>query len=323
MINALVLSEDEGTWTEIDDLDKLMDVLGSPGTLGWAFADVTTLTSLDVATIAKAFGLHPLAVDDAMNTRQRPKLEAYDKHLFSVMHQLDTIEGQLEATQVACFVGRRWVLTLHDGARRILGDATRRCLKGTKHADQGPSYIMHNLLDTIVDDYQAIADELEQQIEDLEEKALADPRAPMQSALYSLKQRLSRLRRYVLPGERVLAAVTEAGRFNLITKRTAAAFRDVHDHSLRIIDQIRNVDELAEAVIDLQRAEQAESLNQTTRRLTAWAAVIAVPTFIASFWGMNFVDLPFDSGVGFAVVVGVMLAASFTLFTMFKRRRWM
>src|SRR5919108_3616337 len=165
MVNALVLSEDDGSWTEVDSLEKMAELMKQPGMLLWVFADVSDLSADDVMGLTKTFSLHHLAVEDALNTRQRPKLEAYDTHLFAVMHQLDTIDGQLEATQISCFVGRRWVLTLHAGGQRMLGEASKRCFKGTKLADQGPSYIMHNLLDTIIDDYQRIADELENEIE--------------------------------------------------------------------------------------------------------------------------------------------------------------
>jgi magnesium transporter len=324
MLDALVLNEEEGTWTELDDLDKIAELAATPGHLVWGFADVRALTSYDATQLVQAFRLHPLAMDDAMNARQRPKLEAYDRHLFSVMHQLDTVDGHLEATQIGCFVGRRFVLTLHAGAERTLSEASRRCFKGTRLADQGPSYIMHNLLDTIVDDYQRITDELESHIEDLEERALANPRDLLQADIYATKQRLARLRRYVFPGERVLAAVTEAGRFNLITKRTAAQFRDVHDHTLRIIDQVRNIDDLAEAVIDLQRAEAGQALNVAQRRLAGWAAIIAIPTLIASVYGMNFATLP-GTGTrnGFWVMLGVMLAAAGTLFTVLRRNHWL
>lgn len=322
-MNALVLSEDTGAWTEVDDLDKIAELIATPGNLVWAFGDVTELTPLDVEAIAETFALHPLAVEDAVKMRQRPKLEAYESHLFAVMHQLETIEGQLEAQQISCFIGRRWLLTLHQGAHRLLAEATKRCFKGAKLADQGPSYVMHNLLDTIVDDYQQIADRLEDEIEDIEERALADPRAVQPSVLYQLKQRVARLRRYAFPGERVLAMVIEPNRYNLITERTAALFRDIHDHLLRIIDQVHNSDALADAVIDLQRAEQQEALNQVTKRLTGWAAIIAVPTFIASVYGMNFELIPASGErAGFFVALGLMVVSSAVLYRLFKRKTW-
>jgi len=322
MLNAIVLHPDE-EWAEVDDLEKISELMNVPGNLVWAMGNVNELTSHDMTLIAEEFGLHSLAVEDAINTRQRPKLESYDKHLFAVMHQLDTFEGQLEAVQIACFIGRRWVLTLHAGANRSLAEASRRCFRGKKGSDQGPSFVMHALLDTIVDEYQAIANELEQQVEDLEDAVLNNPLTPVQGQLYSVKQRVSRLRRYSFPGERLLSQMINADTSPLITKRTAAHFRDVHDHLLRIIDQVRNVDDLTDAVIDLQRAEHANEQNITTKRLTGWAAIIAVPTFIASVYGMNFVELPpTKAGWGFWFMLGLMFGASGILYTMFKRRRW-
>jgi magnesium transporter len=322
MLTAIALSEEDG-WVEVDDLDKMSELIKTPGMLLWADADIATLTSHDIAVIAEEFGLAALAVEDALHPRQRPKLEAYETHLFAVVHQLDTIDDQLEASQISCFIGRRFILTLHAGGSRSLDETRARCIRSKKLADQGVSFFTHALMDVIVDDYQAIADKLEEDIEELEDTALKDPNAPLQSELYALKQKLARLRRYVLPGERVLAIVLEPDRFNLITKRTGELFRDVHDHSLRIIDQIRNVDDLVNAVIDLQRSEQAAEMNQTTKRLTGWAAIIAVPTFIASVYGMNFELIPNEGELlGFWFALGTMLVSGSSLYVYFKKRGW-
>jgi magnesium transporter len=322
MLTAVLLT-DSG-WEEVSDLSRISDLLAERGTLLWATADVADLSPADVATIAEEFGLHPLAVEDAMSQRQRPKLEPYETHLFAVMHQLDTVDDQLEATQIACFVGQRYVLTLHHSANRILDEAHRRCLRTMKPENRGPSFVMHALLDTIVDDYQTIADKIETEIEAIEERVLVDFRAPVQAELYAMRQRLSRLRRYAVPGERVLAAVVEANRFEVITGGTAEYFRDVHDHTLRIIDQIRNVQDLADAVFDLQRAEQANEMNEVTKRLTGWAAIIAVPTFIASVYGMNFDLIPNEGDIfGFFFALALMSVSGVGLFTFFRRRRWL
>jgi magnesium transporter len=321
MLRALQLTETG--WVEVEDLARISDLLAESGTLLWARADVADLSPTDVATITEEFGLHPLAVEDAINQRQRPKLEAYDKHLFAVMHQLDTINEQLEATQISCFVGARYVLTLHRAADRTLDEATRRCNKAMKPEDRGPSFVMHALLDTIIDDYQGITDGIEQEIERVEDTVLGNFRAPVQNELYSLKQRLSRLRRYAVPGERVLATVVEPGRFQLITGSTADYFRDVHDHTLRIIDQIRNVQDLTDAVFDLQRAEQANEMNEVTKKLTGWAAIIAVPTFIASVYGMNFDLIPNEGEIfGFFFALVLMAGTGTFLYGFFKRRGW-
>lgn len=321
MLTAICYRKETG-WRTVEDLTQISELCAMPGTSVWARVDALTLSRRDIGTIAQEFDLHPLAVEDAVNPRQRPKLEQYENHLFAVMHQLDEIEGQLESAQIACFIGRQWVLTIHHAAARTLEETARRCRSGNP-LQQGSSFVMHSLLDSIVDDYQSIADRLENEIESLEDLVLQAPGTQVQHQLYSLKQRLSRLRRYAIPGERVLAAMSERDRYGLITEQTAENFRDVHDHTLRIIDQIRNVDDLVDAVIDLQRSEQANALNEVTKRLTGWAAIIAVPTFIASVYGMNFALVP-DEGelFGFYFALGTMLASGLGLYAYFKRRGW-
>lgn len=322
MLTALRYMAGTG-WTALAEVGAISEVIQQPGALLWAYEDIANLSSTDVQTIAEEFGLHPLAVEDAINPRQRPKYEPYEGHMFAVMHQLDAIDGQFEAAQIACFIGHRWVIALHSGASRTIDEALARMRQSAKAEDQGPSFVMHALLDTIADDYGTKADELEEEIEELEERALGDRRLSLQDQLYSVKQRIARLRRYSLPGERVLAAVVDVTRAGTAAERTATYFRDVHDHLLRIIDQIRTIDDLADAVIDLQRAHQSDTLNQGIKRLSGWAAIIAVPTFIASVYGMNFELLPNEGSLGgFVFALSLMAISSTLLFRLFKRRDW-
>ena len=182
MLRAISWTKDAG-WAELEDLSVISDLCDQSGVRVWADVDIADLKQEDIATIAEEFGLHELAVEDATGAKERPKLEEYDKHLFVVVHQLEEIDGQLEPLQIACFVGTRFVLALHEGAHRSI-EETRRRLRGTKGEVWGGSaFLMHTLLDTIVDDYQHIADELEVEIEALEERVLADPRSPAQKAL--------------------------------------------------------------------------------------------------------------------------------------------
>jgi magnesium transporter len=309
-------------WRELADFSAVSDALRQDGNLLWGVADASDLDHDTMAEVAEEFSLHPLAVEDALNVRQRPKFEAYDSHMFVVFHQLDGVADQLKARQIACFVGPRYVLTVHDGAERVLAEASRRL-----HAPGGrpghPSTILHALLDATVDEYQEIADDLEREVEELEEAVLADTQVPIQRRLYRLKQRLSRLRRYALPAQRVMDWVIKADVPKPFSARTAEYFRDIDDHLLRITDQIRNVDDLADAILNLQRAEQANALNEVTKRLTGWAAIIAVPTFIASVYGMNFELIP-DEGhlFGFFFAIALMALSGLVLFAFFKRRGW-
>ena len=312
----------DGRWADVDDVSKISDLVEA-GTLVWAHSDVHVFDRRDLATIQEELGLHPLAVEDAVNTRQRPKLEGYENHLFAITHQLDMVDGQLEAKQIACFVGKNWVLTLHDGAERTMKEATSRCLRMPKPSGRGPSFVMHALLDSVVDDYQSIADGIEDEVERLEDVVLSDPTTGQAMQIYSLKQRLARFRRYAQPGSRVLATFVDSNQQTVATSETAAYFRDVLDHTLRITDQLRNVEDLVDAMLELRRSEQMHSMTDVSKRLTGWAAIIAVPTFIASVYGMNFELTPHGMrSWGFEFALGLMVTAAVTLYVFFKKRGW-
>jgi len=309
-------------WTPVTDVAVVSDVIDEPGRLLVAHADLATLTPQDVTSIADEFDLHPLAIEDATKARQRPKVEQYAAHVFLVLHQLDRTEEQLNPRQISCFVGPRWMLVLHDGADRCVEQALRRLESGVPEPERGFADMLHALLDAVVDDHQAHADELEREVEDIEEIVLADPRAPVQRPLYSIKQRVARFRRYVLPVSRILDRVIE-GATGPIEAERRSYFRDVQDHTLRIGDQIRSTDDLARAILDLIGSVHAQEMGEATKRLSAWAAIIAVPTYIASVYGMNFELVPDEGRIfGFWFAITMMAVTGSGLFAYFKRKRW-
>ena len=321
MLLALCHSK-EGGWEQVDDVTKVSDLRASGNNLLWAEADVTDLEEPDIQLIAEEFDLHPLAVEDAIHARQRPKLERYDNHLFVVMHELEENDGQLEPVQIGCFIGEGYVLTLHAGAERTIEAAKERW--ATETHEQRPSFLLHTLLDVVVDDYQRLADDLEDEVEGLEEITLATPHAPIQRQLYSVKQRIARLRRFAVPAARVLERTTQDGDRALFAEETTHLFRDVHDHLLRIGDQVRSIDDLSDAVLDLVRNEQAFKLNENSRKLSAWAAIFAVLTLIAGVYGMNFELIPNENSIeGFWFALVLMVASAGGMYLFFKRRGWL
>lgn len=326
MLRAIAHLPDRG-WAEVSDLTKISNLCDESGARVWAEADIQTLTETDIATIAEEFGLHPLAVEDAINARERPKLEEYEKHLFTVVHELQPQDGQLEPAQIACFVGTRFVLALHNSADRTMEETRKRLTSATGEIWGGSAFLMHALLDVIVDDYQRIADTIEEDVEEMEEALLTDPRSQPSSRIYTVKQRVARFRRYVLPVSRMLANVVEQGslaaNIRLVDTNFGTYFRDVHDHTLRVADQVRNIEDLSNAMIDLVRVEATNAQNEVTKRLTAWAAIIAVPTFIASVYGMNFRLVPADGQLfGFWFALAIMTVSALVLYAYFKRKGW-
>ena len=337
MLMAVCHSEASG-WTKVENLDALSELRKEPGNLLWAEVDVKDLSPQDIETIAEEFGLHPLAVEDAIRAKQRPKLDAYEGHMFLVFHELNEENGHeesglkenghdenghIEASQIAIFAGDRWVITIHESCTRILEEAKVRWRDNEDRLRDEPPYLVHTLLDVAVDDYERIADGLEERVEELEDVVLGSPLAPVQRQLYSLKQQLSRLRRYALPLQRVLDSILNDEASKLLVGTSADLFRDVQDHVIRLGDQVRNVDDLSDAVIDYMRAEQSTALNEVTKKLTGWAAIIAVPTFIASFYGMNFALIPNEGEIfGFWFALIMMVLSGTFLYFFFKRKRW-
>jgi magnesium transporter len=319
VLTAVCHSAEKG-WTDVEDLSKVSDLRELPGNLLWAEADVTSLGDGDIEFITEEFGLEALAVEDALEARERPKLERFRNHTFLVLHQLDEVAGQLESRQIACFAGPRFALMLHDGAQRTLDEARRRW----SGREFGVGELIHTLADVIVDDYQDIADRIENEMEEIEEIVLETPHLPIQRRLYRLKQRLARLRRYAVPASRLIDRALDSDSDARISEQTKRLFRDVHDHLLRITDQIRNLDELSQAVLTLTRSEQADALNETSKKLSAWAAIFAVGTVIAGVYGMNFQLVPKDNELfGFWFAIALMIASGGGLYLVFKSKKWL
>jgi magnesium transporter len=338
MLTALCHSDETG-WTEVADLDRISDLRADPATLVWGEIDMTRLGPADIDTIAREFDLDAMAVEDALKARQRPKLEGYDKHRFAVLHQLYEADGQLEKRQISCFVADDFLLVIHEGAGDLIAGVRRRLTEAGPEAE-GALGLLYVLLDNVVDEYGSLADALEENIEAIEDSVVGGARdrvrreasartdrrriERVQLQLYSVKQQIARLRRYGLPLERVLLWLVDGRGSNLVSARDSRLFRDVLDHTLRIAEQVHNVDALAQAVLDLNRAEQSADLNESNKKLTGWAAIVAVPTVIAGIYGMNYRLWPADGTArGFWIALAVMAATAVSLYSYFKNRGWL
>jgi magnesium transporter len=319
-------------WEEVDDLDTILRLRRDPTRLVWAEADVTGATEGDVRSLASGFGLDELAVEDALEARQRPKLETYPGHLLVILYQLDEIADQLEPRQIAAFIGQGFVIVLHHGAGRLITEARSR-LHDEEQEALTVDRLLHSLLDSTVDDYEAKAAELGEEIEELELQALEVARAgardardlPSQYRLYTVKQQLSMLRRFALPMTRSLERLANPdGSSGEAPDESELRFRDVLDHVLRLAGQMRSIDELATGVLDLTRSIQADTLNDVNKKLSGWAAIIAAPALIVGLYGTNYGLVPTKSwgNWGFVFVVVLMVASAAGLYAFFKRRRW-
>jgi magnesium transporter len=270
------------------------------------------------------FNLHPLAVEDARNGHQRPKIEDYGDSLFAVLHVVEPGEGELRVGEVAIFAGRNYILTVRSQAERGFQEVRARCEREPELLRIGAGYVLYALIDAVVDRYFPVLDQLEAELESVEERLFAEtsPRSNIE-ALYRLKNRLMTVRHAVAPLLESISNLSGA-RVPPLCVPLREYFRDIYDHLLRLNQTIESIrDSVATATsVNLSMITLQES--ETMKRLAAYAALIAVPTLIAGIYGMNFVHMPELSWkYGYAGVLAIMAAIDTWLFVRLRRAKWL
>ena len=248
--------------------------------------------------VQQQFGLHDLAIEDAINAHQRPKLELYEDSVFVVLRTAQRVPstGRLEFGETHVFLGRNYIVTVRHGSLRSHVGVRQRC-EATPHLlAQGPGYVLYSLMDFIVDQYLPIVRDIEEEVQELEGVVLDDPTASDATArIYFLKRDLVSLRRAVSPLADVCNRLL---RFDIphIPADTRPYFRDVYDHIVRLNESIDAQRELLTSALEAHLSLMTVAQNEHMKRITAWAAMIAVPTMIAGIYGMNFKACPSCSG---------------------------
>jgi magnesium transporter len=281
-----------------------------------------------LASVQKQFGLHELAVEDALDPRHLPKMESYGDHLFVVARTVH-LEGTDGASRIgygntAIFVGRQFIITVRHGSDR--GHApVRTQLEATPWLlKQGPDYALHAILDFIVDGYFEVIDVVEEQVLAMEDRALDSFLDRAQTArLFTVRRDLFRLTRILGPMEDL------ANRFVNIDLPQVDAnidpyFRDLADHIRRVSYRVAGLRDTLTSVIETSGLLEQQRQGAITRQLAAWAAILAVPTAIAGIYGMNFDIMPeLRWKYGYFAVVGVMVTICLSLYVRFKRAGWL
>ena len=322
MLISAVVYRDGQKVADIDPTD-IHRYVAQPENLVWV-----ALRDPDPATLEQMqaqFDLHPLAVEDARNGHQRPKIEDYGDSLFAVMHVIERgEEEELHVGEVAIFAGRNYILTVRSNAQRGFQEVRARCEREPELLRIGAGYVLYAIIDAVVDRYFPILDLLEDELEKVEERLFGagSPRANIE-ALYRLKNRLTVVRHAVAPLLEGVSNLT-GGRVPPLCVSLKEYFRDVYDHLQRLNQTIESVrDSIATATaVNLSLINLQESENM--KRLAAYAALIAVPTLIVGIYGMNFVHMP-ELGwkYGYAGVMGLMAAIDAAIYVRLKKSGWL
>ncbi|MEU7055606.1 magnesium and cobalt transport protein CorA [Streptomyces sp. NPDC046197] len=299
---------------------------------GFVWLGLHEPTDQEFAGIAELFDLHPLAVEDAIEAHQRPKMERYGETLFAVFKTVCYVEHEeLTATsevvntgEIMVFVGPDFVVTVRHGRHGSLGPLREELESRPQQLAKGPAAVLHAIADHVVDDYLTVTDSVQADIDQVETDVFAENGARADPGrIYQLKRELLELKRAVVPlGRPVEDLATRPIR--VVDPEIQAYFRDVLDHLMRAKEQIASFDELLNSILQAHLAQVTVAQNEDMRKITAWAAVIAVPTMVCGVYGMNFDHMPeLHWRFGYPLVIGLISAACLALYRGFRRNGWL
>jgi magnesium transporter len=302
---------------------------GFAGDGAWCWFDVVDPTVVDLQTLQRELGLHPLAVEDARHRQQRPKVELFDDHAFVVLRPLTvSASGDVAETEVHAFVSATWIVTLRFTPVFDVASVVHRWEAGGALAQGSTGFALYVLVDEVADGYLSVVERLEDRADDLEdlvfgrESIYGEEQRVIQTRILRLRRDVVRLRRFAMPLRQALDLVHEEPW--LVRIDLLPYYRDVSEHLLRSVELADNVRDSLTTILEVRTAQSANQLNETTKKLTAWAGIILVPTLIAGIYGMNFDHMPeLAWQVGYPLALGLMAASAVILYVVFKRNDWL
>ena len=296
--------------------------LAKPGCFVWVALRDTTDAELDEA--ARQFDLHSLSVEDARHGHQRPKIEEYGDEVFTVMHVVETVGEELHVGEVSVFTGPNYVLSVRNRSEQSFLGVRARCEREPELLRHGSGYVLYAHMDAIVDRYFPVLDAIETELESIEERIFANtsPRANIE-ALYYVKQKIATLKHATGP---LMDSVGKlyGGRVPMVCHGLGEYFRDVYDHLVRLNQSLDSLRDTVSTALQVNLALITIGETEVTKRLAAWAALLAVPTFIASVYGMNFTNMPeLKWEHGYFYALALMAALDYYLWVRFRKARWL
>jgi magnesium transporter len=303
-------------------LDQISDVLAvDDGSFVWVGLFNPEDALLD--KLQEEFCLHDLAVEDARNAHQRPKIEAYGDSLFIVAHTAQLVDEKIAFGETHIFMGPRYLVTLRHGASLSYAPVRARAEREKELLAIGPTYGLYAVLDYIVDNYLPIVDEFRDRLNELEQDIFADTfRRDTVVRLYDLKRELTRMRLAVAPLQDITGQLTRV-HTQLVGEEMRLYFRDVFDHTLRVNDAVDTLREMLTAAMSVNLALVTVGQGEVVKRLAGWAGLLAAPTLIASWYGMNFKHMPELGGQNsYWFLIGGTAVVVAGLFVVLRRAKW-
>jgi magnesium transporter len=304
-------------------ITSVHEVLDRPDQFAWVGLHEPSEEILE--QVQNEFHLHELAIEDAHSAHQRPKIENYGETLFIVLRtaQSHKENHHIDFGETHFFMGKNFLVTVRHGSTLAYTEVRNRCERMPHLLKKGPAFALYAVMDSIVDQYFPVIEMLEHELEKMEAKVFAQKyRRETTEEIYELKRELLDVKRAVSP---LIDICNKLMRFDLavIDEETRPYFRDVYDHAVRINEMVDNARELLSSALEANFSMISISQNEVSKKFAGWAAIIAVPTMIAGFYGMNFKFMPeLEWHYGYYIVIGFTILACSTLYYFFKKSGW-
>ena len=315
---ALVL----GNLTDTAKIEEISDLLADGTRLLWI--DVKDPSPDELGRIGEEFGLHPLAIEDAIRRHERPKIELFEGYVFIVFYALEMTDGRPTTRELNLFAGKNYLLTVHDDDVAAVSETAVRWTDYLRdNTTLGPALLVYAVLDAVVDGYFPVIDQLAERIEDLEDQIFSGNEVETQQEIFRLKKDLLAIRRVVAP-ERDVMNVLVRRDVPLFSRMEVTYFQDVYDHLLRITDMVDTYREILTGALDANLSMTSYRLNSTVKRMTSSSIILMSMALISGIYGMNFAVMPeLNWQLGYAWALGLMAGVGSGLFMFFRRIDWL
>lgn len=305
------------------DITQALAAAREPDTFAWIGLYEPTVG--EFAAVKREFSLHELAVEDAIKAHQRPKLEDYAGTLFIVLKTARYVDSEevVEFGEILLFVGKNFLVSVRHGQGSPLDGVRQRAEARPDLLRHGPAAVLYAILDRVVDDYRPVCDGVEKDIEEVEEQVFLRHQPDTAERIYYLKREVLDFQHATHP---LLIPLTRlaSGEFSPVPREIRTFFQDVNDHLLRVIEQVDRLRDALNSILQANLAQVTVRQNEDMRKISAWVAIIAVPTMIAGVYGMNFKFMPeLEWRYGYLLSLLVMFFACTLLYRTFRRTGWL
>ena len=323
-INIIDYDEARIEEKEVETIEECFPFRDSPS-VTWINIDGVHDLEL-VEKIGEYFNIHPLTLEDIVNTGQRPKLEDFESHIFIVLKMLycEPVKNEVEAEQVSLIVGSNFVISFQERVGDVFDPVRERIRKGKGRIRRaGADYLAYALIDSIVDSYFVILEQLGEGIEDVEQELATNPTQDTLQNIRVFKKEMLFLRKSVWPLREVVNSL-ERGDLALFHESTGIYLRDVYDHTIQIIDTVESYRDMLSGMLDVYLSSISNKMNEVMKVLTIFASIFIPLTFFAGIYGMNFTFMPeLGWSWGYFAALGFMALVGISLVIYFKRKKWL